>query len=124
MAAQGADAPQAVDLRRGHMPARRLSGAAPSAATHVDPTSGGAWMGLAGLVDGLSGLHQQARWNFFVFLLINRGGQTIALVVHVLTVTFRPRRLCCSPQLIQTPASRNIRAVVSKFFQMTYRMLT
>jgi hypothetical protein len=54
--------PRAVDLRRGHAPARRrLSRAAPAATTHVDLTSGGAWMGLVGLVDGLGGLHRWAR---------------------------------------------------------------
>jgi hypothetical protein len=36
----------------------------------VDPTSSGAWMGLAGLVDGLSGPHRRARWIFFLFFIL------------------------------------------------------
>jgi hypothetical protein len=56
--------PPAADLRRGHVPARREPGGSGperpqrAVAVHMDPTSGGTWMGLVGLIDGFSGLHR------------------------------------------------------------------
>jgi len=68
----------------------------------LDPTSGGvalgwAWrassMGSAGSIDGIAGF-------FLFFYVINRGGHQTASKKISLTVTFDPRRLAKTSQLI------------------------
>jgi hypothetical protein len=60
--------------------------------------------GLGGPVVGLAGLSM----DFFIFYLINRGGQQTASINRSFTVTFDPRRLQKPPRLIDFARLRKV----------------
>jgi len=59
-----------------------------------------AWMGLAGLVDGLYRHYRRAHCIFLFFILLTETGIKTTSEKVSLAVTFDPRRLSKTPQII------------------------